>query len=78
MTKAIMLETDVDFKSEFDGSDWHVALGDEPPGGPGLDSETAGKILRWLSGGGLQYIMDCNCKFIEKAFRERERANGNQ
>ena len=72
-----MLETDVDYKSEFDGTEWHVNL-ENNPGGPGMDAETAGKVLWWLSNGGLQYVMDCNCKIIERAFREREMKNGNQ
>ncbi len=39
-----MLETDVSFKNEFDGSDWHVNVADQT-GGPGMNSETAGKVL---------------------------------
>ena len=70
-----MLETDVDFKTEFDGSDWHLNL-DGTPGGPGMDAETAGKVLWWFSNGGLQYTMDIQCKIIDKAFKEREAKNG--
>jgi hypothetical protein len=71
-----MLETDVSFKNEFDGSDWHVNL-DDKVGGPGMNSETAGKVLWWLGNGGLQFILDVKVDLAEKAFREREMENGN-
>jgi len=39
-----MLETDIDYKAEFDGSDWHIGILDIT-GGPGMTSTQAGIVM---------------------------------
>ena len=72
-----MLETDVYRGIQFDGTSWHMKLLNKV-GGPPLDKETAEKFLEWWNDGGLQFTLDGFCDIVDKAFDEKERANGNK
>ena len=67
-----MLETDVEYNTEFDGTAWHMSLLDKP-GGPGMTADQAGVVLWWFSNGGLQFTMNVLCDVVEKAFKELEK-----
>ena len=72
-----MLETDVYRGIQFDGINWYMKILDKV-GGPPLDKETAEKYLEWWNAGGLQFTLDRFCDIVDKAFDEKERANGNK
>ena len=67
-----MLETDVEYNTEFDGTAWHLEILGES-GGPSMTDKQAGVVLWWFSNGGLQWVMNILCKIVEKAFVEREK-----
>lgn len=70
-----MLETEVEYKTEFDGTAWHLSLLDDV-GGPDMSADQAGTVLWWFSNGGLQFTFGKVCDTIDKAFKEMEARNG--
>jgi len=68
-----MLETDIDYKAEFDGSDWHIGILDIT-GGPGMTSTQAGIVMWWLFQGGMKWMLgDVAAAVSDKAFKELEK-----
>ena len=72
-----MLETEVDRKIQFDGSNWHVWVLNKKIGPPRTKTEAASH-LKWLNDGALQDLLDVVTDIIEKAFTEKEIANGSK
>ena len=73
----VVLETEIDRKIQFDGTNWHVWVYNKKIGPPITKAEAANH-LKWLNDGAHQDLININCDIIEKAFDERERANGNK
>ena len=72
-----MLETEVERKIQFDGTNWHIWVLNKKIGPPRTKTEAASH-LKWLNEGALQAMLDVVADIIEKAFDEKEQRNGNK
>ena len=72
-----MLETEVERGIEFDGTDWYVKILGKKVGS-GMTKDHADVVLWWINADGLQDLIRVVADIIEKAFTEKEIANGNK
>jgi len=73
-----MLETEVERRIVHDGTRYHIEILGKQIGPKMRTQETATDILNWINADGLQDLIRVVADIIEKAFTEKEIANGNK